>query len=79
MAEQTTIFPWPQVLIAKGSDDDAARTARRFGNPADRDCGEGDDEGRVAACGPAAAPTGTTAPPANGLFRDGRAPQVTTD
>ena len=56
-----------------GSDDEA--------NEDDEDCDDEDDDGGGCAAGGAgnAAPAGSVAPPKNGLFTDGTAPQVKTN
>lgn len=58
---------------ARRGDDD--RQARRGDDDHD-DCEADDDEGRDCVTGLNAAPAGTVAPPANGLFGTGPAPQV---
>ncbi|OYU38016.1 MAG: hypothetical protein CFE33_18335 [Pseudorhodobacter sp. PARRP1] len=58
------------VLLASGDDEDNDEGT----NDCDED--EGDDDAGTCAAGPNPAPAGTVAPPANGLFGNGAAPQV---
>lgn len=55
------------VLLASGDDED---------NDEGDDCDDGDDDAGDCAAGSNPAPAGTVAPPANGLFGNGAAPQV---
>ncbi len=57
------------LLLASGDDEDDDE-----GDDCDDD--EGDDDAGACAAGSNPAPTGTVAPPANGLFGNGAAPQV---
>lgn len=67
--------------VRRGDDDSQARRGdddrqARRGDDDDDDCEADDDEGRDCVTGLNAAPAGTVAPPANGLFGTGPAPQV---
>lgn len=58
------------VLLASGDDEDNDEGTD------DCDDDEGDDDAGACAAGSNPAPAGTVAPPANGLFSNGAAPQV---
>ena len=70
----------PLWLASGGEDDDEeGRRAGRSGDDDDDDDdddGCDDDAGGVCAAGAGPAPAGSVAPPANGLFGSGAAPQV---
>ena len=80
-AQRSTLVPAMThvLLVDSDSDDDSEQSDGR----SDDDCGDDDEQGGSADCGTTgannAAPAGTTAPPKNGLFGNGKAPQVKTN
>ncbi len=78
-APRTAGAPQATALRLAEADDEGGGWFRAAGRDHDEDEGACDDDEGGCGAAPAAAPAGTVAPPKNGLFAPGAAPQVQTN